>query len=250
LQPIKTRLIDILGWLLYLIGFTSVIIFLKLLLELFKEILMKSLVLFFSFCFFSFYTTAKEHRDTLPAKYPQALSFTLLGFIWTKGTIGFEQFVRKNQSIELRFTTSTKRFSILGKGQAITLGYKFIILPPKKVNRHLLEGLYFRPEITYYAGKRKYTVAMYDYSNSSNNIEWRSIKCTTYSIAFGKQAIFGTKKLNFLVNTFIGLGYEKSKSDLTVKNELNIPYKKFLENSSQTSGLAIRFGAYVGLARR
>lgn len=211
---------------------------------------MKSLALTLSFCFFSLYATAKEHRDTLPAKYPQALSFTLLGFIWTKGTIGFEQFVRKNQSIELRFTTTTNRFAFFGKGQAITLGYKFIIKPSKKVNRHLLEGLYCRPEITYYTGKSKYSVEMYDYSNSSNNIEWRSIKCTTYSIAFGKQAIFGTKKLNFLVNTFIGLGYEKEKNDLIIKNALNIPYKKFLENSSQTSGLAIRFGAYVGLARR
>lgn len=211
---------------------------------------MKSLVLFFSFCFFSLYASSKEHRDTLPAKYPQALSFTYLGFIWTKGTIGFEQFVRKNQSIELRFTTTTNRFAIFGKGKAITLGYKFIIKPSKKVNRHVLDGWYFRPELTYYAGERKYTVAMYDYSNSSNNEDWRSIKCTTYSIAFGKQAIFGTKKINFLVNTFIGLGYEKEKNELVIKNALNIPYKKILENSSQTSGLAIRFGAYVGLARR
>jgi hypothetical protein len=177
------------------------------------------------------------------------IKITPLAFVLGYAVIGYERSIANRQSLELRLGIIESGFSLDKKlnqsGAYGILGYK-INIDSRNPTRHILHGLYFRPEFLIGGYTLKYKNNIYSSGNSTpeTRMEEHKIAYKIVSISLGKQ--FAVNK--FIIDMFATAGYgfySQTAESVGIVDKIRYGNPMFINAPSGKDGI-FKVGLYIG----
>ncbi len=171
-------------------------------------------------------------------------------------TFAYERSLFERQSVEVKL-------GIIGMGQINekdipqegyfgSLGYKFFLTPSNLSNkstkpRHILHGMYFRPEIAIGRYQHLYTHETYIGGKAKPEIRQEAHKVTYNCLVFnmGKQWVTNPLVLDF----FIGLGlgnYTQTEASVGIIDRTRYAYRMDISGAKGSANVKFKLGMYIG----
>ena len=198
----------------------------------------------------------KQVRDSIRTaldKKKNIFKVTPVTFLAGYTTFAYERRISESESIEVKLGIigmgNINEKDIPQKGFYTSIGYKWVITPPEKYRqpRHLLHGVYIRPELAIGRYQHLFTNEIFRGGRTNPEIQQGvhkiSYSCMVFNL--GKQWISNP----LVLDIFTGLGfghYSQSEGSAGIVNRTRYAYRMNIKDKSGSASVKIKLGLYLG----
>jgi hypothetical protein len=178
------------------------------------------------------------------------IKITPLAFALGYTVIGYERSIAKRQSLELRLGIVGSGFGALNQklnqsGVYGILGYK-INIDKQNPTRHILHGLYLRPEFLMGGYTLKYKNSIYSSGNSKpeTRMEEHKIDYKIVSLSLGKQFVINRFTIDMFATAGYGF-YSQTAESVGIVDKIRYGNPIFINAPTGKDGI-FKVGFYIG----